>query len=117
MLSDPQILTIAGVAKTMPKISTSGTSSTYSTDDEGVAMQVTHQVTKSGRVRHDVTVTQRKVVADPLTAENDYQSVSFKFVVDRPEYGFSASDVDATIAAIKTWLSTATVTKLYGRES
>jgi hypothetical protein len=62
-------------------------------------------------------IDQRKVVADPLTSVNDYETLSFYFVIDRPIYGFSSTEVEQLIAGLKTWLDNTAIDKLYGLES
>jgi hypothetical protein len=58
------------------------------------------------------------VVTDPLNAERqEYKTLLCQLVIDRPEYGFDVTEVDALVTALKTALSTATVTKVYGKES
>lgn len=62
-------------------------------------------------------IDQRAIVPDPLTAVNDYEVLSFYFVIDRPEVGFSQVQVEQLIAGLKTWLDTTVIGKLYGSES
>jgi hypothetical protein len=62
-------------------------------------------------------IDQLAVVADPLTAVNDYETLSFYVVIDRPKYGFSSTQVDQLVSGLKTWLDSTSVGKLYGRES
>ena len=64
-----------------------------------------------------MTFSQRAVVADPLTAVNDYETVAISLQIDRPEVGFTSTQIDQMIAGFKTWLDTTMVGKLYGRES
>lgn len=115
MLSDPQTLTINGVANTCAKISTSETKSVYQTADESVKMTVSHQESKD-RTRRMIRVDQRVVAADPLTAVNEYANLAVYVVVDQPEFGFSIAQIDYVVQALKTWLATATVTKVLGAE-
>lgn len=116
MFADPQSITINGVAKSMPRISTSGLESLYSKDDETYKLRISHQ--KSGkRIRSMVRVDRRDIVVDPLTAENDYETLGVYFVIDRPEVGFSITEIDYVVQGLKTWLSTAYVTAICGQQS
>jgi hypothetical protein len=116
MLADPQSVTVNAVAKSMPRISSTGLKSEYLKDDETFRLTVSHQ--KSGkRIRSMVRLDQRAVVADPLTAVNDYETLSFYCVIDRPEVGFSATEVDYLVQGFKTWFSSGMVTSLYGQQS
>lgn len=120
-LIDPQIITVNSVAKSMPKIpGGAGTSTLYQINDMTFGLLVKHtsfKQDKKSRIKSLAQFTQRAVVADPLTAVNDYETVTISFQIDRPEVGFTATQVDQMVAGLKTWLDTTMVTKLYGRES
>jgi hypothetical protein len=116
MLTDPQTITVNAVAKTMPKVSSTGTSTTYQLADKSFKLTISHQESK-GRIRSLAKVEQRAVVADPLTSVNDYETLALHVVVDRPEVGFSSTQVDQLVAGFKTWLDSTMVGKLYGQES
>lgn len=116
MFADPQTVTINAVAKVMPRISLDGTSALYSTADELFKFKISH--TKSNRrVRSMVRIDQRAIVPDPLTSVNDYETLAFYVVLDRPEVGFSSTQIDQLIAGVKTWLDSTAVGKLVGQES
>jgi len=116
MFTDPQSITVAGVAKSMPRVSSDGKKTIYQNSDETYRFTISH--TESGdRVRSMARVDNRAIVADPLTAVNDFQTLSFYVVVDRPQYGFSSTNVNDLIAAVKTWLDSTNVGKLFGKES
>lgn len=116
MFSDPQSITVAGVAKSMPKISSEGTKTTYQKNDLEYTLTVSHTVIKD-RIRSMVRVDQRAIVPDPLTAVNDYETLSFYCVIDRPSAGFSSTQVSDLITGFKTWLDATAIGKLYGKES
>lgn len=116
MLADPQSITVNSVAQSMPRIETSGLSSKYSKDDESYKLSISHTKTND-RVRSMVRVDNRAVVPDPLTAVNDYENLGVYLVIDRPVVGFTSTQVDYLVQALKTWLSTANVVKVYGLES
>lgn len=116
MFSDPQSVTVNSVAQSMPKIESTGNSSLYSKADGTFKLKISHTQSKT-RIRSMVRIDQRAIVADPLTAVNDYESLAFYVVVDRPEAGFTSTQVDQLIAGLKTWLDSTAIGKLYGRES
>lgn len=116
MLTDPQSVTVNAVAQSMPRVSSTGLTSEYVKDDETFRLRISH--TKSAkRIRTMARIDQRAIVADPLTAVNDYETLAFYFVIDRPEVGFSVTQVDQLVQGFKTWLSTGQVTALYGQQS
>lgn len=116
LFADPQVITVNAVAKSMPRIKTDGTSSIYQLSDETFKMMISHQVSKL-RLRSMVRIDQRAVVADPLTAVNDYETLSVYTVIDRPPVGFALTSVEQLLAAHKVWLDNAAIGKLYGQES
>lgn len=116
MFTDPQVITVNAVAKSMARISSTGLSSEYLKDDESYRLKISHQ--KSGkRIRSMARVEQREIVPDPLTAVNDYETLAVYVVVDRPEVGFTATQVDQLVTGFKTWLTTGIVTALFGQQS
>lgn len=120
MLTDPQSITVNAVAKSMPRILTEGKHAIYQKSDQTFSLDIRHtdiRKDKKLRVKHLVVFKQRAIVADPLTAVNDYETVSVSFMIDRPEAGFDATAIDQMVAGFKTWLDTTMVTKLWGGES
>jgi hypothetical protein len=115
MFSDPQSITINGVAKSMARIAIDGFKAIYSTADELFKLTLSHTKSK-GRIRSMVRVDQRAIVADPLTSVNDYETLGVYLVVDRPDYGYTQAQVDYVIAGLKTWLDTTASGKLFGQE-
>jgi predicted Zn-dependent peptidase len=78
-------------------------------------MKISHQESKS-RTRRMVRVDQRVVATDPLTSVNEYKTLGVYLVMDEPEYGFSDTEIDYVVQALKTWLSTANVLKVLSNQ-
>lgn len=116
MFTDPQVVTVNAVAKSMPRITVSGLSAIYQISDESFKLSLSHQKSNK-RIRSMARIDQRAVVADPLTSENDYETLTFYVVLDRPEVGFSLTQVDQLIAGLKAWLDSTAIARLYGQES
>jgi hypothetical protein len=115
MIVDPQVITVATIAKSMPRIS----DGIYQLADLTFGLDITHRsVTrdKKKRVVHTVKFSQRKIVADPLTAANDYETLTESVQIDRPEVGFSSTEVSDMWTGFKTWFDTTMMGKIYGRE-
>jgi len=117
MFADPQTVTVNSVAKVMPRVTSNGKSSTYALADGTFILNISHQNTKDGRVRSMVRIDQKAIVPDPLTSVNDYETLGFYVVVDRPSAGFSSTDVNNLITGLKTWLDSTAVGKVFGQES
>jgi len=115
MLSDPQTLTVNSVAKSLARVETAGTRSVYRTADEVFQLTVSHAESKN-RTRRMVRVDQRVVAADPLSSQNEYKSLGVYFVVDQPEYGFSATEIGYVWAALKALADSTFLGKVLGAE-
>lgn len=115
-LADPQSITIDSVATDLPRVETQGTKSVYRAADQNLSLTISHQRTSKKRVRHSVRIDIRDIVADPLTAENDYEEVGVYVVIDEPEYGFSDTTLDNIIDGFLAWFTTANIAKVLGSE-
>jgi hypothetical protein len=114
--ADPQSITVNAVAKSMPRISTNGTSAVYQMPDESFKLTISHQKS-AGRLRSVVRVDQRVVAADPLTSVNDWQTLGLYVVLDRPMTGFTQTQVDQLWTGFKAFLDSSAMGKVYGTES
>jgi hypothetical protein len=117
MFTDPQSVTVNAVAKSMPRVESDGKKSVYRSADGNFTMTISHQAVAGGRIRSMARIDQRAVVADPLTAVNDYETLSFYFVIDRPDVGFSSTEVGYLVTGLETWFDSTVVGKLFGLES
>lgn len=119
-LADPQTITVNAVAKVMPRIVSTGTSSQYELADKTFGLSIKHnsfKQDKKSRIKSLAAFTQRAVVPDPLTTINDYETVTVSVQIDRPEAGFTQTQIDQMVTGFKTWLDSTMVGKLFGRES
>jgi hypothetical protein len=124
MFLDPLSIIISGVTKTLARVRTGDLFSDYQDADGTVFQRISHQNAnppkgESGsHVKSLVGFRQRKVVADPLNAEQqEYKTLGLQISFDRPEYGFTKADLRALWSAAKAQMDDAFVDKLYGRES
>lgn len=116
MFTDPQTITVNAVAKVMPRVESSGRKAIYRLADESFTFTISHTPSKD-RIRSMVRIDQRAIVPDPLTSVNDFETLSFYCVIDRPIAGFTQAQTDQLIAGLKGWLDTTAVGKLFGQES
>jgi len=114
--TDPISLTIAGVAKSLARISTQALRSVYQTNDKFLTLTISHQESKN-RIRSLVRVDEHAIVPDPLTSVNAWEDMSVQIVFDRPLTGFTSTQVNDLFAAIKTAMDSTFVGKVYGEES
>lgn len=117
MFADPQSITINTVEKSLVKVKPEANQSMYQTADEAFKMRLSHQDAKNARRRHMARIDERKVAADPITAENDYVNCGVYIVIDEPEYGFSDSEIAYLVSGLTDWLASGTnVAKLLAGE-
>lgn len=118
-LSDPQLVTIAGVALSLPRVSSGINSGTYTTNDGNHKLTVSHQNGK--RERHFVRLDISKIAPDPLiSAQNIKYGASIYLVIDEPVTGFTTTELkDAATGfmAALTASSGALLTKFIGGEN
>jgi len=117
MFADPQTVTVNSVAQVMARYLVEGTKSTYQIADETYRLTISHQKIGGDRIRSMVRIDQRAIVTNPLDLSNDYDTLSFYFVIDRPVYGFTLAQIQNLIAGLKTWLDNTAIGKLIGSES
>lgn len=117
MFSDPQTITVNAVAQQMPRVETNGKKTTYQKSDGSFTLTISHQPASGDRIRSMARIDQKAIVPDPLTAVNDYETLSFYVVIDRPFAGFTQTQTDQLITGFKTWLDSTAVGKLFGQES
>lgn len=117
MFADPQVVTVNAVAQSMPRVEVKGNSSFYQKADESFKLTISHAKSKDARIRTMVRIDQRAIVPDPLTAVNDWETLSFYVVLDRPSVGFTQTQCDQLITGLKAWVDSTAIGKLYGQES
>lgn len=130
MYSDPQSVTITGFnssnAISLPRTETSGTRSLYTSADGLTSLEISHQPqgkagqTGFARIRSMIRLDQRILATDPLNAERSvYQKCGAYVVVDRPEFGFTQTqmvNIAASLLTLATASSNAALVKLTGSE-
>lgn len=118
MFSDPQSITYATVAKSLPAIGRSADESVYRTNDSGViyTMKLGRQFKKRNRV---VARLQRDSFAsDPVVpAQNILASMTATFTIDYPTVGLTTADAQTLAKALVDWLSDANILKLANGET
>jgi len=116
MLTDPQSITVNGSAKSLPKVETGGRRSVYASADQKFGMMISHQDQKD-RVRSVMKVTQVEIVADPITAINDSETLGISVIWDKPKFGFTVAQIQQLTAAVVAKLTDSLVAQIAGQES
>ncbi len=118
MFSDPQSVTITGVANSLPRIpSATANSGQFRKDDGLVSLTVSHS--KKGKInRHLVQLNLSKIAADPLMAGVNIKADQRCYlVIENPDTGFTSTEVLALTKALIAWSSDANITKVIGGEA
>lgn len=106
--SDPISITLAGVATSLPRISTGGNASNYATSDGLLRLTISHQP-GAKRTRRMMRLDQTKVSADPfIPAQNVLVRQSFWTMADVPAVGFTLTESKDLMAALVTYQSAST---------
>ncbi|DAD50040.1 coat protein [ssRNA phage Gerhypos.1_8] len=116
MFTDPQSITVAGSAKSLPKILDNGLKSTYQMSDLTFKLRIEHTETGQ-RVQSMVRLDQRAIVADPLTSANTYANLGVWIVFNRPLSGFTTTQINDLVQALCSYMTSTVVGKLVGEES
>lgn len=114
--TDPQSITINSAAVSMPRVESAGMKSIYRDATDEHTLTISHQKTGKKRTRHSVRIDVRDIVANPLTAENDYEEISLYIVIDEPDYGFEDTDIQAILTGFLAWFTSGNVLKVLGKE-
>jgi hypothetical protein len=118
MFTDPQSVTYATVAKSLPAISRNDNSSAYQLNDSGVVYNLTlsHQFGKRNRVV--ARIRRDSFSADPLVpAQNILASATATITVDFPIVGATPTDAQSLVKALVGWASDANILKLCNGET
>lgn len=118
MFADPQNLTYATVAKSLPAISRGEGSSEYRLNDSGTVYHLTlsHQF----RTRNRVVARLRRdtVVTDPLIPSQSIPAgMTATLTIDFPTSGLLSTDAQALAKALVGWASDSNVLKLVNGET
>jgi len=116
MFADPQSVTIASVANSLPSVGRNTDYSIYKKDDDSLKLTISHQYGK--RKRFTVRLDAQKVAADPLSsANNQLYSSSAYLVMDCPLVGYSNSEIRDIASALSAWCTSANLLKVLGGET
>lgn len=113
MFADPQSVTYAAVAKSLPAIGRSADSSEYKLNDSGVVydLVISHQF--KARNRAVVRLRRDAFATDPIKpTQNILASMTASFTLDFPATGYTAADAQALGNALVAWLTSGNILKI-----
>lgn len=119
MFSDPQSVTIGGVATSLPRVGSGISQGVFQTPDGATTMSISHSIGK--RARRTAKLSMKLFASDPITPTNNVPvNGAFYVVCDFPLQGISATQQKDLASALATWLTASTnanLIKLIGGES
>ena len=93
-LADPQSVTISGTAISLPRVSSSGETSTYTSADGNTSLRISHSGKTTKRVA--ITLLTRKVSPDPFVSTVNRQLQETWTISNvAPEGGFTVAELKA----------------------
>jgi len=118
MLADPQSVTVAGTAISLPRTGLSGTTADYQSADGTTSLRI-QQSTSRNQKRTSAVLRTAKVAADPITGLNSRVTATWSITCNQPVDGFSVTELKDQLVALATMLtasSAATTVKILGGE-
>lgn len=104
MLTDPQSVTVAGTAISLPRTGENGTLADYTSADGLTSLRVQQSINKSTR-RTSILLRTTKVAADAITGLNSRITSTISANVTSPLDGFSALELKDQFVALATLLT------------
>jgi hypothetical protein len=120
MFADPQSITLAGAAKTLPRVSAGDYTGEFRASDGAIELIVKHSNGNRGRERSVIRSNHRKIGANPLDPSRNLPYTSSVYVVlEAPAQGqgFTLTELEDQVKALAAYLTAANITKFVGKES
>jgi hypothetical protein len=118
LFADPQSITYAAAAKSLPAIGRGDTSSEYKLNDSGVVYDLilSHQFAKRNRIV--VRLRRDAYVTDPLVpANSQLASMTATFTMDFPTTGYTTTDAQNLGNALVSFLTSGNILKIANGET
>lgn len=119
MFTDPQSVTYATVAKSLPAVGRAADQSDYRgvADDAEYNLRLAHTF-KAARNRVVARLQRTAVVTDPLVPANKLvASATATFTVDFPSSGMTLAEAQSLAKALRDWATDTNILKLVGGET
>jgi len=118
MFSDPQSITVNGVATSLPRVSMGELTGQFRASDGALTLTVKHN--QGRKDRSVVRLDSKKLGANPLDpTKNLPYTASVYTVVEGPAggQGYTSTELENLVKAHAAYLTAANVTKIVGKES
>lgn len=111
MLTDPQSITVNGVAISLPRTSEVGNYADYTASNDSASLRILQS--KSGKTRRTAVVfRQNKIAADPLTAINQRIASQVSITFTSPIDGFTITELANQFLGLSSALSASSAANL-----
>jgi len=118
VFADPQSVTYAAAAKSLPAISRGEDSSEYKLNDAGVVFDLIMSHQFKARNRVNVRLRRDAYATDPLIpTSNILASMTASFTLDFPNVGYTVADAQNLGNALVAYLTSANILKLANGET
>lgn len=118
MFADPQSITYATVAKSLPAVSRGEDDSEYQLNDSGVLYKLTVSHSFAKRNRCVARLQRDSYSPDPIQPANSVlASMTSSFTMDFPTTGLTPSDARDLASALVGWLTAANLLRLANGET
>lgn len=118
MFADPQSITYATVAKSLPAVGRDSTQSEYKLLDGTVVYDLTISHQYKNRNRVVARLRRDALSADPLVpAQNFLASATASFTIDYPNTGLTPTDCQNLGNALVAWLTSGNILKMVNGET
>lgn len=118
MFSDPQSITVAGAAKSLPRVSSGDFSGSFRASDGAYVLTIKHSQGRKDRSLGRVD--SKKLGANPLDPTKNLPYVASAYtVLEAPPggQGFTSTELEDLLKAHVAYFTAANVTKFVGKES
>lgn len=117
MFADPQSITVASVAKSLPAVSRGTDSSVYKMDTGAYTLTISKSRTNS-RKRFAVRLDARKIAPDPMASSNNVEYTSTVILsMNMPFVGYDNAEIKDIALALSAWATSANLLKVLGEET
>lgn len=118
MFSDPQSVTVAGAAKSLPRVSSGDFNGQFRASDGAYTLSIKH--TGGKRERSVARLDTRKIGANPLDPTKNLPYAHAAYVVlEAPPggQGFTSTELEDSLKTLSAYLNAANIAKFVGKES
>jgi len=116
MLSDPQSITIATIATSLPAVRIEATKTTYQSADGKQRLIISYDDKGKASTRYLIRYEEDAIAADPISAVNAKKTLAAYMVIDQPAFGFTDARVDEVMAGLKLLADSTFLLKVLGNQ-